>query len=308
MFVRLTERFPIIIVYDLLIVNPSWNIQIYNAFQQIRIPVIFTPGDNEWTDCHRTRQFLSGAPLSELAAIRALFFAKPGLSLGMTEKSVTSQAFSATAADKQFVENVMWKDNDVVFSIFNLPGGSNDDDPVKAPWTFPYNDTAAQNKERTEREAANLRWLDATFALASTANAKAVVLMTQADMWDADKYTSPGLNNYRKFVQQMAMQAQAFDKPVMLLHGDSHEFKVDTPLVSNGGTAPFARFCDTNATNPCDLSKIHATVPVPKLRRIVVKGADRSGPLVWLKLTINPNAANINDVFTFANVCYDKCV
>ncbi len=32
--------------------NPGWNQAVFNRFQQFRAPVVYTPGDNEWTDCH----------------------------------------------------------------------------------------------------------------------------------------------------------------------------------------------------------------------------------------------------------------
>jgi hypothetical protein len=57
-------------------------------FEQIRTdvdrfedPLVYTPGDNEWTDCHRPN---NGGynPLERLAAIRQVFFDQPGLSLG----------------------------------------------------------------------------------------------------------------------------------------------------------------------------------------------------------------------------------
>ena len=53
--------------------NPSWNQGVFNIFQQFKSPVVYTPGDNEWTDCHKTKEGSSGDPLKELAAVRSLF-------------------------------------------------------------------------------------------------------------------------------------------------------------------------------------------------------------------------------------------
>src|SRR5215510_13036424 len=36
--------------------NPGWNQGIFNLFEEFKDPVIYTPGDNEWTDCHKTKQ------------------------------------------------------------------------------------------------------------------------------------------------------------------------------------------------------------------------------------------------------------
>ncbi|MGN5477536.1 hypothetical protein ACTMU2_13565 [Cupriavidus basilensis] len=59
--------------------NPGWNQGIFAAFQQFKPPVIYTPGDNEWTDCHKTKEASSGDPMKELDSVRSLFFARPGL-------------------------------------------------------------------------------------------------------------------------------------------------------------------------------------------------------------------------------------
>jgi len=52
---------------------PGWNQSVYFWFQQFKTPMVYTPGDNEWTDCHKTKEFKSGDPLKELAAVRSLF-------------------------------------------------------------------------------------------------------------------------------------------------------------------------------------------------------------------------------------------
>src|SRR5205814_5540717 len=61
---------------------PFWNLGIFELFEQFNDPVVYTPGDNEWTDCHKTKQSSSGYPLYELASVRNLFFANPGYTLG----------------------------------------------------------------------------------------------------------------------------------------------------------------------------------------------------------------------------------
>lgn len=50
--------------------NPGWNQAVFNVFQQFRVPVVYTPGDNEWADCHKTKQLKSGQPLSRRLAVR----------------------------------------------------------------------------------------------------------------------------------------------------------------------------------------------------------------------------------------------
>jgi len=54
----------------------QWNLQIHDLFQQFKDPLVYTPGDNEWTDCHRPAEGNQN-PLTELANIRSLFFPTP---------------------------------------------------------------------------------------------------------------------------------------------------------------------------------------------------------------------------------------
>jgi hypothetical protein len=262
--------------------NPGWNQGVYYQFQQFARPVVYTPGDNEWADCHKSKQFSSGAPLKELASVRELFFAQPGVTLGQREKHVLSQAQAFDPAypeDSQFVENVMWEDSHVVYATFNMPGGSNND---AERWSGAFADNAAQDNERAQRSGADLRWLQATFQRAAAEKARAVVIALQADMWDLEGGAAH-LTNYTFFVQALADLAVRFGRPVLLLNGDSHVFKVDRPLADPTDT----------------LGQIHKTQSVPNLTRIVVEGSGVGTH--WLRLTIDPRSPA---VFSWQNVAY----
>ena len=172
------------------------------------------------------KQFSSGAPLNELAAVRNLFFPTAGLTLGEHPRQVISQATdfdSEHSEDAQFIENVIWEESRTVFVTMNVPGGSNDD---AATWVAPFTDNTAQMHERTQREAANLRWLTKAFDMAGADGVAAVVVIVQADMWD----TEAALTNYTPLVTELADRAVEFGKPVLLINGDSHRYKVDQPL------------------------------------------------------------------------------
>jgi len=255
---------------------PGWNQGIFYEFQQFGFPVVYTPGDNEWADCHKAKQLTSGHPLKELASVRQLFFSQPGHTLGGQDKQVSSQATAFDPAhpeDAQFVENVMWEDAKVMFVTVNMPGGSNND---LSPWTAPFNtpdDKAAQTAERTQRTAADIRWLDAAFDAARANNDKAVVVLLQADMWDPEALPAAGgqgLDQYTSFVQALADKTVQSGLQVLLVNGDTHLFKVDQPLAD-----------PSSATG-----KIHNTQAVPNLTRIVVQGSTNA-PAEWLKLTVD---------------------
>src|SRR5262249_17873305 len=147
---------------------------IYFQFQQFKKPVVYTPGDNEWTDCHKSKEFKSGAPLKELAAVRTLFFARPGHSLGGEDLVVSTQAQDYDTrypTDAAYVENVMWDDHKIVFVTLNLPGSNND----TLPWTNGFEDSVAHDAEVSQRTAADIRWMQAAFARAARINARVVV-------------------------------------------------------------------------------------------------------------------------------------
>jgi hypothetical protein len=268
--------------------EPLWNIGIYNLFQQFYDPVVYTPGDNEWTDCHKKKEgngtVGSGAPLNELAAVRNLFFANPGYTLGEQSKRVLTQAQEfdqAHPADAQFVENVMWEESQVVFVTLNLPGSNNDG--VK--WTAPFTDEAARQQEAAERTAADIRWLERAFAQAEADGANGVLIGTQADMWDPEAIApgGDGLSGYTTFVRRLADLSVHFGKPVLLINGDSHIYEADHPLAD-----------PSSATG-----QIHGTQAVLNLTRITVQGSTNAKE--WLKLSIDPRQP---DLFTWERVQY----
>ena len=169
--------------------SQAYDQSIYDLWTAFQSPVVYTPGDNEWTDCHKSKE--GGLdPLANLGYVRDIFFATPGNAIAV-DKPLLSQAQAYDAnypTDAEYVENVMWQDNDVVFVTVNMPGGSNND---ASPWTGTFANPAAQAQEAAERTAADTRWLQTAFKAAKTTHARAVVVITQADMWDPEA-AAPG--------------------------------------------------------------------------------------------------------------------
>ena len=67
--------------------------------------LVYTPGDNEWTDCHRN----SGDPrnpVERLNFLRTQFFPDAGLTLGLAPRQVFTQAGDEDFP--AFVENQAW--------------------------------------------------------------------------------------------------------------------------------------------------------------------------------------------------------
>jgi hypothetical protein len=276
---------------------------IFNLWEAFFEPLIYTPGDNEWSDCSKAKQ-LAGTdvfgnppdragnplapvanPLANLSLVRSIFFASPGWTLGHP-MPVISQATAYDPdhpEDAVYVENVMWEQSKTVFVTLNIPGGSNNDADA---WNNLPNATPPLNNndqsERLARTPADVRWLNQAFALAEADNAHSIVIIGQADMWDTADLPSHQ-TYYESIIAAMASGTSAFGKPVLYINGDSHVYRSDNPLQRNST-------CYTE-TNPCtaDAWTQHGFYNVPNFHRIVVHGS--TFPMEWLKLSIDPRAA-----------------
>ncbi len=190
---------------------------LYDTFKD---PFVLTPGDNDWTDCHRAA---AGGylPTERLDAVREIFYPQPGRTLGGRSKRVLTQADQP--GFEAFVENQLWMQSQVVFSAVHVVGSKND----LAPW-FGAAETQEQRELRLEeyesRLAADLAWLDRTFATAEREGAEGVVIGMQADTFAG----SP--EGFEGIIERIEDRARQFDGPVLLLQGDTHEYKVDRPL------------------------------------------------------------------------------
>lgn len=225
-------------------------------------PFVITPGDNDWTDCHRAA---AGGylPTERLESFRDIFYPEPGQALGSRDTQLLTQADDSEHED--FVENQLWMRSQAVFSTVHVVGSNND----LAPW-FGAAETEPQRAIRLEefelRMEANLDWLDRTFDTAARRNAKGVVIAMQADMFDTG-----AVDGFNPIVQRIADLAARFDGPVLLLEGDSHRYKQDTPLTAGS-------------------PRHGVTTSAPNVTRIVVEGETVDE---WLKLTVDPRKAGL---------------
>jgi hypothetical protein len=241
----------------------------FDQFQHFRKAFILTPGDNDWTDCHRAN---NGAynPLERLGFMRELFFPHPRRSTGGYPIRVWTEADVPGFAP--FVENVMFERGGVVFGTLHVIGSNND----LKPWDGIGNTgvTPEQQAEFDAREAANLAWLDRIFDTAEAENAAGVFVMIQANPNFELPEGDPGRNGFEPFLARLHDRAVAFGKPVVLGHGDSHEFFVDKPFDTDN-------FEDDNGHR------------VPTFTRVECFGSQRNH---WVKVHVDPSSPA---VFTF---------
>ncbi len=194
-----------------------------------RHPFVLTPGDNDWTDCFRSKP-RTYDPLERLAKIRKMYFAS-GQSLGKQPMPLTRQS-----AD--FPENLSWTYGGVQFATLHMTGSNNN-----------LGRTPEMDKEFMQRNAANLEWLQHAFQHAKDNNSIAIMIISQANpqfetKWAPllqGRYLLKGLGikakkderttGFDDFLSVLEKETLAFDKPVVYVHGDTHTFRIDKPLV-----------------------------------------------------------------------------
>ena len=181
--------------------------------------VIYTPGDNDWTDCYR----LSNGnydPIERLSTLREMFFFNE-TSLGQKPLRLVSQA-QLQQNNSEYVENKRWVHDDVLFVTLHIVG-SNNNFEARSP---------EATSEFFERDAANIAWIRAAFDLAQQKNYKAIVFAFQANvfisrsMWE----DYPAWSGFRNSIGHTLLPlAQDWAKPVLLINGDGHQYRFDQP-------------------------------------------------------------------------------
>ena len=193
----------------------------FDLFEQA---VIYTPGDNEWTDCAR---MIAGSydPLERLAKLRRDFFF-PDHSLGQKPIALESQSV-VMPEFADFVENQRWIVSRTLFVTLHIVGSNNRYDPI---------DPRAE-AEFLGRDRANIAWIRDAYRLARQKEMVAIAFFLQADvLLSGDRRDNyPPKSGFRtSFGQTLLPLAREFGKPVLIVHGDSHEFEFDSIYILDG--------------------------------------------------------------------------
>lgn len=199
--------------------SDEYFLKIYNYFQQFQHPLIYTPGDNEWTDCHRSS---AGGydPLERLDKIRKTFY-RGNRSLGSKTLSLTTQ--NNYHGYEKFVENAIWNHQDITFGTLHVVGSNNN-----------YKlDSSAINTEHQERDQANTFWLEEIFRQAKSKQSLGLVIFLHAAL----NYQDSTENGFRDLTETLRVEAMAFEKPMLLIYGDHHRFLIEKPLKDDEGRA-----------------------------------------------------------------------
>jgi len=191
---------------------------VLEVFRKSATPLVYVPGDNEWTDCHRKSNGRYD-PLERLDKLRQWFF-PDDLALGRRPLKLERQ--SSDPAFAKYRENVRWEAGGALFVGMNLPGSDNNFDGTRRG--------SGPVAEFIERSAANRAWLRQAFALARSRTLTGILIVIQGNPgFHAANAGSPS-TGYRDFLTQLRNETQAFAGQVVLVHGDTHHHRIDQPL------------------------------------------------------------------------------
>lgn len=203
----------------------------FNQFQKFSRPFIVTPGDNDWTDCHRVNNG-SYLPTERLARFRQLFYPVPGQSTGAMPWQLVSQA--STPGFSTYVENMRWSFAGVTMATVHVVGSNNNLDPWLGidPSDSYANPRPDRLAEFQGREAAALAWVDTVFDQAKADSSAGVLIAIQANPLFETAPNVQARLGFNRFIDKLRARTVAFGKPVLLTHGDSHYFRLDKPLTA----------------------------------------------------------------------------
>jgi hypothetical protein len=194
----------------------AYNARIANLFRSLPVPLAYTPGDNEWTDCGRT----GGDPLARLAALRRDFYADPSV-LRLAE-------LGTVHPDPAYPENYWFLAGGVLFAAVHVVGSDNGlrrkEPDARAEWQA--------------RSAANRALLEKAVQAAQVAGAGALVLFFQGDPQFG---TSAAKSGFAPLLEDLGWLLQAFPGPILLIHGDNHRYILDQPLHDPATGQPIQR-------------------------------------------------------------------
>ncbi len=122
-------------------------------------------------------------------------------------------------------ENAIWTEGNVVFATLHIIGSNNN-----------LGRTPEQDREYEARNRANIDWLRTAFSLARDGGFGGVVFTFQADPpfpRGVDGEVLKPDTGFIDFIYNLEIESIVFAKPVLVIHGDSHTFRIDKPMLSS---------------------------------------------------------------------------
>jgi hypothetical protein len=179
--------------------SDDWFRERREQFARIKHPFILLPGDNDWTDCHRSGY----SPTERLAHWRKLFCTRePRLRLEVQRG--------------EYCEHIRWRAGGWVFVALNVQGSNNN-----------LGRNAAMDAEHLARMKAVLAWIDDSERVMHRRRLARIVLLMQANPFEKPR---SGENGFAALLERMQKLVAANPGAVILVNGDTHLYRDDQPM------------------------------------------------------------------------------
>ncbi len=254
---------------------------IVDYFNRLKAPTLYALGDNEWTDCHRISNG-EYDPLERLDYLRKVFFNKETIQ-GRRPLPVERQGNPG----EKYSENSRFIYGRVMFVALNVVGSNNNlvvtDKQCFKKSNRTWADCDKATEEYRDRNQINIQWLKESFQEARDRNLPGIAVAIQADIYFPFELSDGGYhddflpqldanNGFSDFFHTLVEETQNYNGQVVLIHGDSHYFKLDKAMFNADGTIT------SNFTRVETFGDIETS---------------------WLEMTVNPRS---REVFSFKPV------
>ncbi len=187
------------------------------------VPLVYVPGDNEWSDCAGARAGRFD-PLERLEWLRRRAFgagmADPHPPFPPSGHRLIALEGIERHSDRfpdGLPENLRWTHRRVRFVTLNVPGGNNG-----------LNVDALPRSDWERRAQANAQWLLDSYRIAADESATAVVVIAHANpRFGAARRRPWSTDGYAGFRSLLENASNGFHGPTLFLHGDTHHHRVE---------------------------------------------------------------------------------
>ena len=169
-------------------------------FARISAAFVLLPGDNDWTDCHRS----GFDPLERLRAWRKVFC-----------PSSTSH-FRLERQEGEYCEHVRWTFGGLLFVALNVQGSNNN-----------RGRTPEMDREYEARMAAVMAWIDDSEKALGERKLEGLVLLMQANPFLKPR---TGESGFEGLLARLRALGAAHPGRVTLVNGDTHTYRDDEPI------------------------------------------------------------------------------
>jgi len=169
-------------------------------FARLSHPFILLPGDNDWTDCHRS----GFDPVERLAKWRTVF-CRPQV------------PFRLEMQTGIYCEHMRWETAGHLFVALNVQGSNNN-----------LGRTPAMDAEYAARMRAVHAWLDDSERAFRSRKLAGMVVLMQADPFIGPR--GGRANGFTSLLESLRSLGARYPGRIVLVHGDSHIYHDDEPI------------------------------------------------------------------------------